>query len=175
MDIFGIGFPELVFIFIIALMVFGPRRLPEIAGKAGKFVRDLRNMSQGFLAEWQREITVATRLEELQQVRQELEETKRALTQTGAELNTSAATIGQTISSAAKLPKTDTAASPPKATEQTPPAEATLATPVAPSPEVADTSTELATVVSPATAEAEKNGNSTRTVAASIPPTEVAE
>ncbi|HXV41794.1 MAG TPA: twin-arginine translocase TatA/TatE family subunit, partial [Anaerolineae bacterium] len=71
MDILGIGFPELLFIFFIALMVFGPRRLPEIAGKAGRIVRDLRNMSQGFLAEWQREITVAARLDELEEVRKE--------------------------------------------------------------------------------------------------------
>lgn len=96
MDIFGIGFPELLFIFIIALMVFGPRRLPEIAGKAGKFVRDLRNMSQGFMAEWQREITVASRMEEIQNVRKELEETKQALTQTRTEIVNEAAQIGKT-------------------------------------------------------------------------------
>lgn len=101
MDIFGVGFPELLFIFIIALMVFGPRRLPEIAGKAGKYVRDLRNMSQGFLAEWQREITTATRLEELQEVRKELEETKQSLRQTQAELTAGAAQIGKTLNSAA--------------------------------------------------------------------------
>jgi Tat protein translocase TatB subunit len=101
MDILGIGFSELLFIFIIALMVFGPRRLPEIAGKAGKYIRDLRNMSQGFLAEWQREITVATRLEELEQVRKELEETKQSLRQTQVELTTGATQIGQTLNSAA--------------------------------------------------------------------------
>jgi Tat protein translocase TatB subunit len=95
-DILGIGFPELLFIFIIALMVFGPRRLPEIAGKAGKYVRDLRNMSQGFMAEWQREITVAARMEEIEQVRKELEETKQALTQSRTEIASEAAQIGKT-------------------------------------------------------------------------------
>lgn len=96
MDILGIGFPELLFIFIIALMVFGPRRLPEIAGKAGKFVRDLRNMSQGFMTEWQREIAVASRLEEVQSIRQELEETKQALTQTRTEIANEATQISKT-------------------------------------------------------------------------------
>lgn len=81
MDILGVGFPELVFIFIIAMMVFGPRRLPEIAAKAGKTIRDLRNMSQGLMTEWQREITVAARLEELEEARQGLEEAKRELQQ----------------------------------------------------------------------------------------------
>ena len=95
MDILGIGFPELLFIFLIALMVFGPRRLPEIAGKAGKFVRDLRNMSQGFMAEWQREITVAARLEEIQEVRKELEETRQVLTQSRTDIATEAAQVGK--------------------------------------------------------------------------------
>jgi sec-independent protein translocase protein TatB len=81
MDILGIGFPELIFIMIIAMMIFGPRRLPEMAAKAGKFVADLRNMSQGLMAEWQREITVAARLEEIEKARQELKEIEQELKQ----------------------------------------------------------------------------------------------
>jgi Tat protein translocase TatB subunit len=79
MDILGIGFPELILIFIIAMMIFGPRRLPEMAFKVGKFVRDLRNMSQGLLTEWQREITVAARLEELEKTRQEFSQIKNEI------------------------------------------------------------------------------------------------
>jgi len=86
MDILGIGFPELILIFIIALMVFGPRRLPEIAAKVGKTVADLRNMSSGLLTEWQREIAVATRVEELEKTRQELDQIKQDLKQTQGEL-----------------------------------------------------------------------------------------
>ena len=81
MDILGIGFSELMFIMIIAMMIFGPRRLPELAGKAGKFIADLRNMSQGLMAEWQREITVAARLEEIEKARQELKEIEQELKQ----------------------------------------------------------------------------------------------
>jgi Tat protein translocase TatB subunit len=81
MDILGVGFSELIFILLIALMVFGPRRLPEIAAKAGKTVRDLRGMYQGLLLEWQREITVAARLEELEEARKELVEVKQELDQ----------------------------------------------------------------------------------------------
>ncbi len=82
MDFLGIGFWELAFVFIIAMMVFGPRRMPEIAAKAGKYVRDIRGMSQGLMAEWQREITVATRLDELQEARKELESIKQEFTNT---------------------------------------------------------------------------------------------
>lgn len=86
MDILGIGFPELILIFIIALMVFGPRRLPEIAAKVGKTVADLRNMSSGLLTEWQREIAVATRVEELEKTRQELGQIKQDLKQAQGEI-----------------------------------------------------------------------------------------
>nr|HMQ52102.1 Sec-independent protein translocase protein TatB [Anaerolineae bacterium] len=73
MDILNVGLPELLFIFVIALMVFGPRRLPEIAVKAGKFVADLRRMSNSLLAEWQREINVSNQLDEFKKVKDELQ------------------------------------------------------------------------------------------------------
>lgn len=41
---FGIGFGELVIIAIIALLVVGPERLPELASRLGSGVRDLRRM-----------------------------------------------------------------------------------------------------------------------------------
>jgi Tat protein translocase TatB subunit len=142
MDILGIGFPELVFIFIIALMVFGPRRLPEIAGKAGRTIRDLRNMSQGFLAEWQREITAAARLEEIEQVRKELEETKQVLRQSQTEVASGAAQFGQTVNSIAS-PKpansNNSVTTKSKPAESTPDADPSTTTPeTTPAPEVAE-------------------------------------
>ncbi len=43
---FGIGLPELLVIGIIAVLVFGPDRLPEFARQAGRFVRQVRQFSQ---------------------------------------------------------------------------------------------------------------------------------
>jgi Tat protein translocase TatB subunit len=39
----SIGFPELILIFIVVLLVFGPKKLPEFAKLLGKTIRELRS------------------------------------------------------------------------------------------------------------------------------------
>ncbi|MHB8881692.1 MAG: Sec-independent protein translocase protein TatB [Thermodesulfovibrionales bacterium] len=39
---FDIGIQELIIIFVIALLVFGPERLPEISRKLGRWVIEIR-------------------------------------------------------------------------------------------------------------------------------------
>ena len=43
---FGIGLPELIVILVVAVVVFGPDRLPEFARQAGRFMRQVRNLAQ---------------------------------------------------------------------------------------------------------------------------------
>jgi len=43
---FGLGMPEILTIMVIALVIFGPRKLPEIGRTAGKFIREFRKASQ---------------------------------------------------------------------------------------------------------------------------------
>lgn len=42
---FGMGVPEIGVIMVVALLVFGPERLPELAKQAGSFVRTLKQMA----------------------------------------------------------------------------------------------------------------------------------
>lgn len=38
----NIGFPELIVVLIVALLVFGPKRLPEVGKSLGKGMREFR-------------------------------------------------------------------------------------------------------------------------------------
>ena len=54
MSFFGMGAWEITIILIAALVIFGPDRLPEMAGKLGKQIRDLRQMSSDLTGEFER-------------------------------------------------------------------------------------------------------------------------
>ncbi|MBI3784274.1 MAG: twin-arginine translocase TatA/TatE family subunit [Deltaproteobacteria bacterium] len=44
---FGLGVPELVIILIVALIVFGPGKLPEIGSALGRGIRDFKKSFEG--------------------------------------------------------------------------------------------------------------------------------
>ena len=45
---FGLGFGELILIFLIALIFIGPKKLPELAKGLGKGIREFQNAAKGF-------------------------------------------------------------------------------------------------------------------------------
>ena len=55
MNVFGIGLPEMVLILIVALLIFGPKKLPEIGRSLGKAVRGFQEASKEFENEFKRE------------------------------------------------------------------------------------------------------------------------
>ena len=44
---FDLGFQELIVIFIVALLVFGPKRLPELGKSLGKALAELKKAAEG--------------------------------------------------------------------------------------------------------------------------------
>lgn len=55
MNIFGIGLPEMGLIMIVALLIFGPKKLPEIGRSMGKAIRGFQEASREFESEFKRE------------------------------------------------------------------------------------------------------------------------
>ena len=41
----SIGLPELIVIFIIALLIFGPKKLPEVGKSVGKAIKEFKKAS----------------------------------------------------------------------------------------------------------------------------------
>ena len=55
----NIGFPEMVLIFVVALLVFGPKRLPELGRSLGKGLSEFRRASSDLKNSIEREIEAA--------------------------------------------------------------------------------------------------------------------
>jgi len=72
---FGIGMPELIIIFVIALIVIGPQKLPDLARSLGKGLAEFKKASEDF----QRSIHEESRKEEMRK-----EEEKTAAAQPAA-------------------------------------------------------------------------------------------
>jgi sec-independent protein translocase protein TatA len=94
----SIGMPELIIIFVIALIIFGPRKLPELGRSLGKSLAEFKRASNELKSTLEEEI----RLEEQ---RSSLEESKaKAATQAAAAVATAAATPSETTTPHAEEP-----------------------------------------------------------------------
>src|SRR5437016_13177900 len=56
-DTMNLGFPEMIFIFFLALIIFGPKKLPEIGRQIGKALNEFRRASNEFKAQIESEIS----------------------------------------------------------------------------------------------------------------------
>ena len=48
MNIFGIGIPEIAVIVVLAFLIFGPKRLPQLGKTIGKTLKGLQTASKEF-------------------------------------------------------------------------------------------------------------------------------
>lgn len=54
----SLGSTELVFILVMALVFFGPRKLPQLSRTMGKHLAEFRRASEDFKRTWDREVTL---------------------------------------------------------------------------------------------------------------------
>jgi sec-independent protein translocase protein TatB len=52
----GMSFSETVFLFFLALIIFGPKKLPEIARQVGKYLNEFKRASNDFKSQIEQEI-----------------------------------------------------------------------------------------------------------------------
>ena len=54
----SLGSTELLFILVVALIFFGPRKLPQLAHSLGKSLAEFRKASDDFKRTWEREVAL---------------------------------------------------------------------------------------------------------------------
>lgn len=96
MNIFGLGPLEILLILVIALIVFGPAKLPEIMGQVGRAIADFRRATSELSSEFNRTIQA-----ELQETRGVFEDTKSTVTGVQSSLNAAISGTASAVSTPA--------------------------------------------------------------------------
>jgi Tat protein translocase TatB subunit len=78
MNFLGIGLPEIVLISLIAVVVLGPERFPEVAVQLARAIKWLRGYATENTADLRSEFAELTR--EYEEMREELDEVRQAVT-----------------------------------------------------------------------------------------------
>ncbi|HEX3322103.1 MAG TPA: TatA/E family twin arginine-targeting protein translocase [Terriglobales bacterium] len=52
----NLGMPEMIFLFVLALIIFGPKKLPEIGRQVGRALNEFKRASNEFKAQIETEI-----------------------------------------------------------------------------------------------------------------------
>ncbi len=72
-----LGVPELIFIFVMALLIFGPKKLPQLGKTFGKSMAEFRRASNDLRNTFQREMDTIEK--ESQEVKEVVQEVKKDL------------------------------------------------------------------------------------------------
>jgi|SRR5690606_40667477 sec-independent protein translocase protein TatB len=68
---FGLGTPELVIILVIALVIFGPRKLPELGRSLGRSIGEFKRASNELRNTLEEEIRLEEKREQAAKIREE--------------------------------------------------------------------------------------------------------
>jgi sec-independent protein translocase protein TatA len=86
----SLGMQEIIVIFIIALIIFGPRKLPELGKTLGKGLAEFKKASNDLKKTWEDEVQLEKTKEEVSQVLQESTQQTSEIVQTiSNDINTS--------------------------------------------------------------------------------------
>ena len=107
MELFGVGIPELGLVLLIALVIVGPQRFPEVARQIAHWVRTARQFTDAVMQdvraavdEIEQEVTAANDgvnpIRELQELRNELNTAANDATSTVSEATAAASTGAST-------------------------------------------------------------------------------
>ncbi len=67
----NLGFQEVVIIFIIALVIFGPRKLPDLGKSLGKSLAEFKRASNELKRTWEDEVRAES--EELKKIQRDID------------------------------------------------------------------------------------------------------
>ena len=71
-----LGMPELILIFVVALLLFGPRKMPQIGRSIGRAMGEFRRASN----EFKRTIEDEVAADDIREVEKDLKEIKKTIT-----------------------------------------------------------------------------------------------
>jgi TatA/E family protein of Tat protein translocase len=74
-----LGFQEILIIFVIALLVFGPKKLPELGKSLGKGLREFKKATDDLKSNWE---------DQVREVEEPIKETAKDIQNTGDETMT---------------------------------------------------------------------------------------
>ncbi len=82
----NLGMPEIIVIFVLALIFFGPRKLPEIGKSLGKGLAEFKKASNDLKRTWEDEVRIEKEKEEMKTLLKETSlETTKVLDETSKE------------------------------------------------------------------------------------------
>jgi TatA/E family protein of Tat protein translocase len=99
---FGLGIPELIVIFVIALVVFGPKKLPDLGRALGKGIAEFKRATEEVKETIETEVRAAESKIDIEKLKSDVEGKEAELKVTEAAKGDSAASPAQDVAGVEK-------------------------------------------------------------------------